>query len=68
MTDEKPYFRMTDAELAQSGCEWAARVDDACGFPSAYFAAEQVAMICATANRRGLGFINPRPIRVGDPA
>jgi hypothetical protein len=62
---DKPYHQMTDAELALAGCEWAARVEGAGGWSSAYFSAKQVEAICAIANRRGLGFVNPYPIKRG---
>lgn len=63
--NEKPYREMTDAELAQAGCEWAARVEGAGGWSSAYFSAKQLESICANANYRGLGFVNPYPIKRG---
>lgn len=64
MTD-KPYHEMTDAELAQAGLKWAARVDQASGWASAYLSAKQLEAICVIANRRGLGFVNPYPIKRG---
>lgn len=62
---EKPYREMTDAELAQAGLKWAVRVEQASGWAGAYFSAKQLESICAQANYRGLGFVNPYPIKRG---
>lgn len=61
MTD-KPYHEMTDDELTEALKTWGANVDNATGFPSAYFAAKQCAAIVSAAERRGLALVNNWPI------
>jgi len=62
---EKPYREMTDDELRQAHLEWSARVADAPGWASAYFAAGQVKAICNEGDRRALGLVNNYPIKYG---
>ena len=63
---EKPYHEMDEAELRAAKETWAANVDQAAGWPSAYFAAKQLEAICKLGERRGLdGFNNPFPIKRG---
>lgn len=59
---EKPYRQMSDDELREAHLEWSARVADAHGWPSAYFAAKQVEIICKEGDRRALGLVNHYPI------
>jgi hypothetical protein len=63
---KKPYREMTDDELRQAHLEWSARVGDASGWPSAYFAAKQVEIICKEGKqRRALDLVNEYPIMGG---
>lgn len=55
---EKSYREMTDAELATAMAHWGACVDDAVGWPSAYFAAKQCEQIEAEAKSRMLQIEN----------
>jgi hypothetical protein len=62
---KKPYHKMTDDELRQAHLEWSARVGDAPGWSSAYFAAKQVEIICKEGKQRALGLVNEYPIMGG---
>jgi hypothetical protein len=64
-TKDKPYSAMTDDELRAELTKWEKRVENAGGWPSAYFAAQQVKQIVELGNQRGLGFVNRYPIEVG---
>lgn len=59
---------MTDAELLTAFDVWAKSADDATGWPSAYFAAKQLAAVIAIENQRGMALKNPFPIVVGEPS
>lgn len=56
---DRPFHEMTRIELEVEFDAWSERVRTASGWPSAYFAAQQLAQIC----RIG-GFDNPYPIVV----
>lgn len=59
---EKQYNEMTDDELREAMTAWGVRVDNAAGWPSAYFAAKQCEAIAKTASRRGFAIENRWPI------
>ena len=61
MTD-KPYHKMTDDELREAHLKWTANVANAAGWPSAYFAAGQLEIICREGDRRSMGLKNGYPI------
>ena len=65
MVSEKDYHEMDDVELRQALNSWERHVENAAGWPSAYFAAKQVAAIVEIGNQRGLGMVNNHPIKVG---
>jgi hypothetical protein len=62
---DKPYRQMTTEELQCARSAWEDRVESASGWPSAHFAAKQVAEIVAEAKRRGLDWDNKYPIMIG---
>jgi hypothetical protein len=59
---DKPYRTMTDDELREAHQQWSTNVVSASGWPSAYFAAKQVEVICKESDRRALGLVNEYPI------
>ena len=63
-TADKPYREMTDDELRAELTKWEQNVENAGGWPSAHFAAQQVKQIVELGNRRSLGFVNRYPIKV----
>lgn len=62
MTAEDSYAAMTDEDLRAAHLVWSARVAEAPGPASAYFAAQQVEEITAEGKRRGLGLVNRHKI------
>ena len=64
ITKEKPYSEMSDDELRAAMATWGAKVENAAGWPSAYFAAKQCAAIEVTARRRNLIIENKWKITV----
>lgn len=59
------YRDMTDRELSEAHQYWAVHVEEASGWPSAYFSAKQLKHIVAEGTSRGMRMVNPHPIRVG---
>jgi hypothetical protein len=64
-TRAKPYREMSDDELRLELTKWEHSVENASGWTSAHFAAQQVKAIVGEGNRRGLGFVNNHTIMVG---
>ena len=64
MTDLN-YSEMTPLALSQEWKVWCDHVESAAGFPSAYFAAKQLAAVVREQERRGIPTRNPHPIRIG---
>ncbi len=60
-----PYISMTDMNLKEELLKWEQHIETATGWPSAYFAAKQIAEIVAEGNKRGLGLVNNYPIKRG---
>lgn len=58
----KPYHELTDAELPEAMAAWGKMVDEATGFTSAHFAAQQCRAIEAHGRKRGLTIPNNWPI------
>ncbi len=61
----KMSWDMSDAELVAAHQYWSVCVEDASGWPSAYFAAKQLQHVCAEGKKRGLKMVNPHPITYG---
>lgn len=59
---DKPYREMTDDELRAAHVQWHSNVERASGWPSAYFAATQLEIICREGTRRALDLQNNYPI------
>lgn len=60
---KRPLPDLSDLELADAGLFFAIAVDTAPGWSSAYAYAKDLQAVCREAQRRGLAFINPFPIR-----
>lgn len=62
---DKAFKEMTDVELFAAMAKWGERVDTACGFAPAAFAARQCELIASIGQARGLNIENKWPIKVG---